>query len=886
MKKGLLAGVCSLLIMTAQAQSIDINKPNTNLSQVLEEGFTSWAINTGTSDRITVGTVTVTIANGEGSASNALYANAWKEGYQKYDKLVADGVTALVLDAAGERHDVTEGMVAIDLTVSGLSAGHHSLRAYHNNADGGTIVSPTIGVAVNGETVLTGVKQTQRAEKRSEAGVSYVEFDVEEGQDVTVRYFTLPETNKTYTTTTLYINSLEFDANPFAIVDPQPAHNDLHAGDDGGVVTLSWRGAEVAASHRLYWGTDAEQVENATEPQYAGTDTSVQLTGLSPLVRYYWRVDEVEQYGATHKGQVMCFQPRRLAFPEAEGYGRFAIGGRGGVVYHVTSLDDDSANPQPGTFRYGITQVSGPRTIVFDVGGVIRLKSRLTCSDRFVTIAGQTAPGRGIMLTGAPFGMATDGITRFIRMRVGGGDEWDGVTPNPRTSDGLGMAGNDHAIMDHCSVSWTIDEAFSSRNAKNVTLQRTLISEALNRAGHKNYVESKGPDCEHGYAATIGGDCGSYHHNLLAHCEGRNWSLSGGLDGGGAYAGSHDVFNNVVYNWGSRATDGGTHHGQFVSNYYKMGPSTTKTVLLQADLEGTGTGTQEYYVKGNIRENLNGTKTQDALNDTYNYKLSGGQQLNWTVFVSEPYFESYAKVQTAEMAYRSVLSDVGCNQPALDNHDERMISETLNKTTSTVGSRSGKKGLIDKESDAEGFDGLNIIEARRDDAWDSDQDGMPDWYEQISGSDPLSADNNEAEGDYTRLEVYLNRMALPHFVSSTGQYTVNLNDYFKGFANPKFTAPEPMRDGSTWTIDEQGMLTVSIQLRQMLELEVKANGLLSRTFWFFKPKDDGSGICELPANRQQPAACYDLQGRRLNQPQRGLNIVNGKKIIKTTTDMR
>ena len=340
------------------------------------------------------------------------------------------------------------------------------------------------------------------------------------------------------------------------------------------------------------------------------------------------------------------------------------------------------------------------------------------------------------------------------------------------------------------------------------------------------------------------------------------------------------MFNNVVYNWGSRATDGGTHQGQFVSNYYKMGPSTTKTVLLQADLEGTGTGTQEYYVAGNIRENLNGTKTQDALNDTYNYKLSGGQQLTWNVFVGEPYFESYAKVQTAEMAYRSVLSDVGCNQPALDNHDERMVSETLNKTTSTVGSRSGKKGLIDKESDAEGFDGLNIIEARRDGTWDTDQDGMPDWYEQISGSDPLNADNNEAEDDYTRLEVYLNRMALPHFVSSTGQYTVDLNDYFKGFAKPKFTTPEPLRDGTTWTISDDGVLSVSILLKQSLELEVKANGLLSRTFWFFKPKDNGSGISELQPTVPSPQRCFDLQGRRLSKPQRGLNIVNGKKVMK------
>lgn len=145
--------------------------------------------------------------------------------------------------------------------------------------------------------------------------------------------------------------------------------------------------------------------------------------------------------------------------------------------------------------------------------------------------------------------------------------------------DGMGMAGNDNAIMDHCSISWTIDEAFSSRNAKSLTLQRTLISEALNVAGHPNYSAGTA----HGYAATIGGGemsatlkVGSYHHNLLAHCEGRNWSLSGGLDGVGAYDGHHDVFNNVVYNWGGRATDGGSHEVNFVNNYYKMGPATTQ----------------------------------------------------------------------------------------------------------------------------------------------------------------------------------------------------------------------------------------------------------------------------------------------------------------------
>ena len=376
---------------------------------------------------------------------------------------------------------------------------------------------------------------------------------------------------------------------------------------------------------------------------------------------------------------------------------------------------------------------------MFDVGGTIQLKSRLTCSDPYVTIAGQTAPGNGIMFRSCPFGMASEGITRFLHMFLG----HDAAT-SETGCDGLGMAGNNHAIMDHCSISWTIDEAFSSRNAKNVTLQRTMISEALNVANHPNYPSGTA----HGYAATIGGDTGSYHHNLMAHNEGRNWSLSGGLDGSGAYAGHHDVFNNVCYNWCGRTTDGGTHEGNFVSNYYKMGPSSKILQLLTANLEGTGTGSQSYYVNGNIRENLDGSKAQDKLDDTYRYTLSNGQVLNWTVFRDKPFFESYATIETADAAYKNVLSDVGCNMPMLDNHDLRMVNETLKGTTTTVGSRSGKKGLIDSEEDdkCEGFNGINIYEAHRASDFDTDNDGMPDWWEKAKGLNPAEADNNAEIG--------------------------------------------------------------------------------------------------------------------------------------------
>ena len=351
-------------------------------------------------------------------------------------------------------------------------------------------------------------------------------------------------------------------------LDPTPANNDRHAAWEDGKASLSWKAPDGTAKHHLVFGTDSMAVVNATTYDYEGTAASWQTGQLSPLTRYFWRMDEEDAQGKIHHGTVWSFQPRRKAFPDAEGYGQYAVGGRGGIVYHVTSLDDDATNPQPGTFRYGITQVKGPRTIVFDVAGVIHLKARLTCSEKYVTVAGQTAPGNGILFRGAPFGMQSDGITRFIRLYRGhiidAKDAQIGI-------DGMGMAGNDHAIMDHCSISWTIDEGFSSRNAKAITLQRTIISEALNCANHPNY----GTGTQHGYAATIGsgqmgGLPGSFHHNLLAHNEGRNWSISGGLDGTGNYDGHHDVFNNVVYNWGSRATDGGSHEINFVNNYYNV----------------------------------------------------------------------------------------------------------------------------------------------------------------------------------------------------------------------------------------------------------------------------------------------------------------------------
>lgn len=823
-RRTLLWSTLLLLSLPLQAQKIDFNLINQPVSQVNETGYTPWAVVTAAQDAMTVDGVKLTLSTTDGHTLKSCW---WKDGAKKLNQLIGDGVAVYALSSDGNTTQIQQGAVTLNVKIEGLKAGRHTLLAYHNNVD--NYDAAPLKVLVNGREAQTGVAQTKRVSVTKDCGMSFVSFDVKENEAVTISYVSVPEAGHDYTqgyqTTTVTVNALIFDApNPKLTASVlSPTNDNEHAACDGGSCTLQWTPGTASVKEHLYFGTDADNLKEVATVTPTDTIASYAVSGITSRNHYYWRVDEESSDGMVATGAVWSFRPRRIAFPGAEGYGRYAIGGRDGVVYHVTSLADngDDDAPTPGTLRYGIKKVSGPRTIVFDVGGVITLKNRLTCSDKYVTIAGQTAPGHGIMLRNCPFGMASDGITRFMRVRLGHKTMEDGVIDHAGTDaahglDGMGMAGNDNAIMDHCSIGWTIDEAFSSRNANNITLQRTLISEALNIAGHPNYAAGTG----HGYAATIGGGqaggIGSFHHNLLAHNEGRNWSLSGGLDGEGYYDGHHDVFNNVVYNWMKRATDGGTHECNFVGNFYKMGPATTQKYILSADLEGTGKGTQSYYVHDNIRQAAgNGTMTTDKLNDTYRYRLSGGQVLSWDVFRTAPFFggESLATVQTAKAAYKNVLSDVGCNMPMLDNHDVRMITETAEGTTSTFGSRTKQNGIIDSEEDkgCEGFSGLNIETCQRQTGFDTDSDGMPDWWETARGLNPRQDDHNAYANDtteYTNLEDYLNWIAVPHFlIGKAEEAKVSLHDYFRGYIHqPEFSVASAS-EGLNYQL-ENGVLTI------------------------------------------------------------------------------
>lgn len=265
------------------------------------------------------------------------------------------------------------------------------------------------------------------------------------------------------------------------------------------------------------------------------------------------------------------------AFPGAEGFGRYTTGGRGGAVYHVTKLDDDGSE---GSFRWACNK-SGVRTIVFDVSGTIYLKSALQLKKGNVTIAGQTASGDGICIADYPFTIDSDNvIIRFMRFRLGNRhvDKHEG--------DGLGGMDRKNIIVDHCSISWSIDECLSVYGSKNITLQWNIVSQSLKKSGH-----SKG---NHGYGGNWGGSGATYHHNLLAHHDSRVPRL--GPRPGTQKDERMDMRNNVMYNWGGNGCYGG--EGMTVNiayNYYKPGPTTLKrTKAMQYRLAAPGIRTVDY----------------------------------------------------------------------------------------------------------------------------------------------------------------------------------------------------------------------------------------------------------------------------------------------------
>ncbi len=437
-------------------------------------------------------------------------------------------------------------------------------------------------------------------------------------------------------------------------------------------------------------------------------------------------------------------QAQPIAFPGAEGYGKHTTGGRGGQVIKVTNLNDSGE----GSLRAAVER-KGPRIVVFDVDGTIELKSPLRISNDSITIAGQSAPGDGICLKDYPLVVnASNVIIRYIRVRVG--DRYN------RDSDGLGGGryGQKNVVLDHLSVSWSIDECLSIYKTENLTVQWCLVSHSLNTSVH-----TKG---SHGFGGIWGGYKASFHHNMLANHASRNPRFSS-VDGTKWV----DYRNNVVYNWGFKSAYGGGHHGEInmVNNYYKPGPASKHHRLLDVADDGTG----RYYVSGNVMEGDDAVTGDNRLgvsdrpgrryvpSGKNSAKIRGispdavptpGEERT-SCLVDTPFpFEPIEEDSPAE-AYRKVLTSVGCSmsRDAYDTEVLRQVKEGLGTF--------GNNGIINTPGDVGGWPVLkegNILP-------DRDNDGMPDAWETAHGLNPDDASDASAYGidkSFTNIEVYLN----------------------------------------------------------------------------------------------------------------------------------
>ena len=458
-------------------------------------------------------------------------------------------------------------------------------------------------------------------------------------------------------------------------------------------------------------------------------------------------------------------ESRSLAFPGAEGGGNDTKGGTGGNVYIVTNLNDNGV----GSLRYGL--LNEKTTIVFAVAGQINLKSRLTIAKSYITIAGQTAPGDGITIAGFPVTISGSNIIlRYLRFRMGDLKKEsytisdNDVSPDP---DALGAKDVSNILIDHCSISWCVDECASFSRVKNFTMQYCIISESLRQSFH--------PKGAHGYGGIWGGQNASYHHNLLAHHDSRNPRFDHQYVGHD-FLGPIDYINNVVYDWGSNSTYGGEtaaeeklFHINMIGNFYKAGPSTSSssknrlmqlTSLCENCNKYVGkTGNTAYPAKLFIDDNkVNETiATWDNIHqdskETRDTKTMSKLSSRWTEGLTALTF-----VESADNAYNSVLTYAGASLKR-DAVDLRIINDVKNSTGS----------LINSQEDVGGYPTLSPGTP----ITDTDNDGMPDDWEKAEIAklgvkvdiEAFTPSAYNLTSRYTNLEVYMNELVKDTFPS-------------------------------------------------------------------------------------------------------------------------
>lgn len=475
------------------------------------------------------------------------------------------------------------------------------------------------------------------------------------------------------------------------------------------------------------------------------------------------------------------------AFPGAEGFGMYTTGGRCGEVLHVTTLDDNGDDKQPieGSLRWAVKK-KGPRTVIFDLSGTIHLKSELKVNRGDITIAGQTAPGDGICVADYPFVIAADNvIIRFMRFRLGNKEVAH------HEGDGLGASDHDNIIIDHCSISWSIDECCSVYGGKNITVQWCIVSQSLRNSGHQ-----KGA---HGYGGNWGGSGASYHHNLLAHHDSRCPRL--GPRQTTQEDERVDIRNNVFYNWGGNGCYGG--EGQkvnIVNNYYKPGPGTAKRKakieqrIVQIGVRNskyTKHDTDEpnkwdimwhvwgkYYIDGNVNSkysNITNDNWTDGVYAQVDVDKTDGtwtQETRDSIRLEQPIAILPTTTHTADMAYQRVLNYAGCSMRR-DWVDDLIIRDTQLGIAFNTGTKVDAKGranipgIIDSQDDnrpagktAESWEAWPVLQSLSAPV-DTDRDGVPDAWEQAVGMDPNNPADSKMihrQSGYTFLELYMNSL--------------------------------------------------------------------------------------------------------------------------------
>jgi len=510
------------------------------------------------------------------------------------------------------------------------------------------------------------------------------------------------------------------------------------------------------------------------------------------------------------------------AFPGAGGAGRYTLGGRGGAVYEVTCLEDSG----PGSLRAAV-EAGGPRTVVFRVSGTIKLLSDLNIRNDYITIAGQTAPGDGICIRDHQAVIRADHvILRYLRFRLG--DE-TGVD-----TDAIWGRENKHFIIDHCSASWSVDEAMSFYGNDSTTVQWCIISESLYLSNH--------PKGAHGYGGIWGGRDASFHHNLIAHHSSRTPRFSGGET---AACENVDFRNNVIYNWGFNSAYGGeAGRINMVANYFKPGPASKSGVrsrIVQiSDPDG------KWYIEDNVME---GSPSVTA--DNWKGGVQGAYASEAVSRAYTPFPYVSISTESAEEAYERVLENAGANFPSQDAVDERVVREVRSGTATFEGKgyeniqgfsdTSIVRGIIDSQADAGGWPELAGLPAPAD----SDHDGMPDEWELANGLNPgEDSDRNlPDEQGYTMLEHYLNRL-----VSSTDSHVERDSPLLSDFLiHPNF--PNPFNQATTLAFSlhtsgsfEASVFDVAGRLRRYLFRDLMPAGFHS-ILW--DGRDDGGN--DLPS---------------------------------------